>query len=561
MRTAWDGDTSIGVEGHLVAAFGARHALPVRQDLRSVVCVALVAAIVVALTCVERPAGAWIWGVVELALLWFVGVGLMVVRRTDLRRLDAVALLAFATLIAWTGLSALWSLDPGQSAVAAQQRLVGFAVLAVVVLAARRPDASAILGGVLAGCTVVCVLALIGSVTDGEPLHPPLSWPVGYSNALGIIAGMGTLLALALATREGSPRGVRRLEAATVPLMAITLVLTGSFGAVAATVVGLVVLVALLPRHRTALAGVVMLAVVALVVSAVVSERGAHHSRSALLGGISVSARLSLWNVALRSVSDSPIVGTGAGSFERLWLRERRARSRAYSAHNVYLETLAELGVVGFCLMVVMLAAPLVSLLREVDPEAIGGMAAYAAFLVHAGVDVDWHLPGVSVTGVLCGAGVLLAARPHGSGRALRLPTRLAALAVVAGLGGFAFAGFMSATAMSRSEEAAVHWSFDAAMVEARSAARWAPWSGEPWQALGRVALASGELGRARASFRRGVSIDPADTELWRGLARTTRGAARRLAASRAAALNPLAQGRIEATRETEPGDDRSHGQ
>ena len=167
-------------------------------------------------------------------------------------------------------------------------------------------------------------------------------------------------------------------------------------------------------------------------------------------------------------------------------------------------------------------------------------MAAYAAFLVHAAVDVDWHLPVVAVTGVLCGAGVLLAARPHASGRTVRLPTRLGALAVVAGLGGFAYAGFMSAAAMSRSQEAAVRWSFDAALVEARSAATWAPWSGEPWRALGRVALASGELGRARASFRRGASIDPADAELWRGLARTTKGPARRLAAARAATLDPV---------------------
>jgi O-antigen ligase len=514
-----------------------------RDEAGSVVCGLLVAAVVVSLAFVDHPAGSWTWGVVELALLWVLAVALMVLRRTGLSRLDVAAIFTFGALIAWTGLSMLWSLDPGQSAVAAQQLLVGFAVFAALLFAARRRDAAAIFGGVLGGCAVVCMVALIAWLVRGAPLEQPLSWPVGYGNALGLVAGMGTLLALALASRGGSPGSLRWLQVSTVPPMVATLVLTRSFGAVAATLVGLVVFAALVARWRTVLACVVMVAVAAFGVSAAMSERGTHHARSTPGGGMSVNARLSLWGVALRSVPHSPLLGTGAGSFERLWLQERHARTYAYSAHNLYLETLTELGIVGLSFLTVVLAVPLVAPLRAADPEAMVGVAAYAAFLVHTALDVDWHLPGVAVTGALCGAGLLLAARPHATDRAVHLPARLGALAVVAVLGGFAYAGFMSAAAMSRSEEAAARWDFDEALVEARSAAAWAPWSGDPWRALGRVAFASGELERARASFRRGILVDPADAELWRGLARTSKGRTHRLSATRAGALNPLARG------------------
>ena len=46
-------------------------------------------------------------------------------------------------------------------------------------------------------------------------------------------------------------------------------------------------------------------------------------------------------------VGDAPLLGEGAGGFERIWLRDRPELLYVRDAHNLYLETLAEVGPVG----------------------------------------------------------------------------------------------------------------------------------------------------------------------------------------------------------------------
>ena len=40
-------------------------------------------------------------------------------------------------------------------------------------------------------------------------------------------------------------------------------------------------------------------------------------------------------------------------------------------------------------------------------PLVPGAAGAYAAYLVHTGVDWDWELPAVTLAGLLCGAAIL----------------------------------------------------------------------------------------------------------------------------------------------------------
>ena len=65
----------------------------------------------------------------------------------------------------------------------------------------------------------------------------------------------------------------------------------------------------------------------------------------------STSFRSDYWEVAVAMVRDAPLLGEGAGGFERAWLRERPALLYVRDAHDGYLETLAELGVVGLVLL------------------------------------------------------------------------------------------------------------------------------------------------------------------------------------------------------------------
>jgi Flp pilus assembly protein TadD len=69
----------------------------------------------------------------------------------------------------------------------------------------------------------------------------------------------------------------------------------------------------------------------------------------------------------------------------------------------------------------------------------------------------------------------------------------------------------------------------------------WMPWSPGPWEALGRAQLGAGLLPTARASFRKAISMDSGDWELWYRLASASRGAERRHALHQAARLFPQA--------------------
>ena len=108
-----------------------------------------------------------------------------------------------------------------------------------------------------------------------------------------------------------------------------------------------------------------------------------------------------------------PLLGSGAGTFERAWLHYRALPSATVDAHNLYLETLAELGPFGLFLLAAVLAVPLtaVATARRRDPLAVAAAGAYIAFLAHAAVDWDWEMPVVTLVALVCAVVVLKAGR------------------------------------------------------------------------------------------------------------------------------------------------------
>ncbi len=236
------------------------------------------------------------------------------------------------------------------------------------------------------------------------------------------------------------------------------------------------------------------------------------------------------WRVALRAVEDEPLLGSGSGSYRRLWYRNRSEPQPARDAHSLYLETLAELGPLGLVLLLAALGLPLaVAVGARADPLTAAALGPYVAFLAHTAQDWDWELPAVTVAALACAVALLLSARRQWTplGRVPRLVGGSAALALVV-LALTAYAGNRElALAEAGSERSA------------RRAARLQPWSSEPWRVLGEAQLERGEVEAARASFREGLSRDDGDWELWIDLALASDGDARRAAFDRAVRLNP----------------------
>jgi uncharacterized integral membrane protein len=131
------------------------------------------------------------------------------------------------------------------------------------------------------------------------------------------------------------------------------------------------------------------------------------------------SNRYDYWDVALRAFGDEPLRGVGAGGWAVYWLRYRHIKESARDAHSLPLQTLAELGLVGFALLLAFLGAiwrVARDALARVPTLAAGLTAGFVVWLAHAPLDWDWEMPAVTLIAIaLAGALIGLADTPEGS--------------------------------------------------------------------------------------------------------------------------------------------------
>jgi hypothetical protein len=120
------------------------------------------------------------------------------------------------------------------------------------------------------------------------------------------------------------------------------------------------------------------------------------------------------WSIAFKAFRDRPLDGQGAGAYEVYWLEHRPAKQNTYdvsNAHSLYLETLADLGIVGFVLLAVAIVAMLVALApfgRGPNRPLYAALFATAlAWAVHAGIDWDWQMPATTLFFFALGAAAL----------------------------------------------------------------------------------------------------------------------------------------------------------
>ena len=485
----------------------------------------------------------WVWSVVPLAI---VAGSLLSGQARGPSPLELGFLAALAGLLGWTLISTIWSLDPTASLLDAQRLLLYVSTAAALVLPARPGSRPSLLVGVLVAITVLCVAGLadaavgddpIGTATDDPGSEDRLAEPIGYANGVAVLASMGMLLALGLAF-VAARRSLRVACVLLIPCLALTQYLTYSRGGWLALAVGLLALLVVrlgsLDRRIVVVGGAVLLLAVTAAGVAFARSFSAPTTTpaegAARLQTLSGSSRADYWRVALRTVEDEPLLGSGSGSYRRTWYRNRAVPQPARDAHSLYLETLAELGPLGLLLLLVALGLPLAAAVTaRTDPLTPPALGAYVAFLAHTAQDWDWELPAVTVPALACAVALLLTSRQRWTplGQAARFVGGAVAVALVV----VALAAYAGNRELALAENGSER--------SARRAARLQPWSAEPWRVLGEAQLERGELEAARASFREGLSRDDGDWELWIDLALSSEGSERRDAFARAVRLNP----------------------
>jgi len=450
------------------------------------------------------------WTVTAVGLFWLVALALLLGEEFELGRLDRVWLSLLVALIGWTALSLSWSSNASISLLEVRRGLVYVAALAALLLFSSPQSAFRVVAAVWASSGVVVVYALLRYLLRADSRVDPfqaalLSRPLGYANALGILAGVGAVLAVGLTAAAPSPR-LRLLAAASVSPFAAAVYLTGSRGSALAIGVGLAVMF-LLDRDRPRIVGVSCVLVPGAVVAVVLADRsrlvdeatgGAVASRAGYLLALSIAVvgvatafaslwagriaawiatrrfsgralvttalasvvaavvffgpgwrahftnegyRPAYWHVAWIEYGAHPWLGSGAGTFGGYWLHYGTPglAGGALDAHNLYLETLAELGPVGLVLLGAMLVLPLAVAARvrhrPLVPIALG---AYSALLAHSALDWDWEMPAVMLAGLFCAAAIVACAREPAPAGRLSRRARTGAFAVACLLALFA---------------------------------------------------------------------------------------------------------------------------
>jgi hypothetical protein len=325
------------------------------------------------------------------------------------------------------------------------------------------------------------------------------------------------------------------------------------------------------PRvRRGAFAGAAAVALVA--VFALGAPHAIAHDWNRFMGGASTSTsngdlrrrltdpsndgRTDLWRVALHGYTASPVHGGGAGMYQTVWDQQRSRFGYTINAHSLYLQAMAELGLPGLVLLLIVVGVAIVGLaVRARGPQRslYGALLAVAVvWALHAGVDWDWEMPVVTL-GFFAAAGLALSARERaGAGWApahnSRLILALLCLATVV----LPVSIIGSQSRLGNAEHALYASNCAAASPAALSSIGWLDFRPEPYEIVGFCDLQRGLPRLGIAAMRQAVRHDPGSWETYYALAiaRASAGVDPRGDAERALRMNPLEPLTREAARE-----------
>ena len=469
------------------------------------------------------------------------------------RRVAALGAIVFAAALGWALLGvAVPSLFPDGDRITRLREPVGYwnalALLADAAIAfglwvARKPRVVAGLGGCLLAYAAVLVVLLTQSragvvgalavvilwlVLSDERLSDAIRVVLAAAPALAVAAWAFTRPAL---VEDGVLRSDRVADGRVFAALALAGGLVVALAALRVPVQRLVE-----ERHvtlRRALVAGCAIAVLAGAIGFVAKvgnpaswvdsqlSQGECVNEPGRLTDLCANNRLQWWGEALDVAADRPVGGSGAGTFVLARRRYRESATPVTEPHSVPLQLLADLGVVGLGLGLVVAGGAIVGVRRGLGRVSGGDRApaaALACLLLAYGVHavVDYDLDFLAVTGpALLALGTLLAVgRPRATLRA-----GLPGLVAVAAVG----AAAVVTVALPRLAQGQVDRGFEAIdagrlseAVDAADRARLLnPLSLGPLQVRAFAADAAGDTAAAVAWYEEATRLQPENPDTW----------------------------------------------
>ncbi|HWX86755.1 MAG TPA: O-antigen ligase family protein [Solirubrobacteraceae bacterium] len=259
--------------------------------------------------------------------------------------------------------------------------------------------------------------------------------------------------------------------------------------------------------------------------------------------------RLPLWRAALDIYRTQRLRGSGAGTYQQYYPRYRTERTYVADTHSLYLQSLAELGIVGFVLIGVVVLGMLAGLATRIrGPDRALYAACFAvalAWAVHQAFDWDWQMPAVTL-GVFMLAGLALARPGDGKVGLSGLPAGRTLVAI--GWLVVAICPLLTAASYARLHRAGaelVRGECAPAKEAALSSLSLSAKRPQAYAIVGICDLAQGFAQAAVPAMTQAVDLEPQSWEewFWLAVARAGAGVSPHGAIHRAILLNPLEGG------------------
>jgi O-antigen ligase len=451
-------------------------------------------------------------------------------------------------LLTWLGAAA--RTRPGRAAA------VGLLPIPIVVifLTSSRGGAAAAAFGL-----VVLLVAAPGRV---QALAGALVGGAGGAALVALTAARSSIVDGRLGTPAADHQGHQLLVASLV-----TVLVAAGVRALVDRPVGLIRLP--VPSRRVLLAGAAAaLAAVAIAVGALASSgrfdrftkppSGAAQPQAGLVTSHftsdSGSGRYQFWQSAWKAFEEQPVHGIGAGAYESWWARTATISYAIRDAHSWFVESLAELGIVGGLLALgFVLSGAAAGIRRRLAaarsaPELGGALALLAAGTLSAAIDWTWELPAaflLLLVAVALLTGPATGDREAGPTRGGRLwwtgTVLVSAIGIVVGV-----MALVTQVKLGDSRDAARRGDLVEAGHAADAAIAVQPWAAAPRLQRALVDERAGDLKGALSAGNDAIQRAPDDWRLWITAARfrtkagDVPGAERAL--EKARTLNPRAQ-------------------